>query len=147
MTPTRILVHADRAIGELLDDILRLAGYHVTVRPPMSSTFDLADSPRPDVIILHSLDDCTRASLALIERFGSSTFPSNTALLVVSSHLSPNTIVQRFDGPVPIILLGMPFDIDRLLSSVEQLVVTGSPSAVSGEVMDCEHPGDDIVFS
>lgn len=147
MEPTRILVYADRAIGELLDDILRLAGYDVTVRPPLTTSFDVADSIQPDVIVLHSSDEATRASLALIERYGASTFPANTALLVVSPHLNPNSVEQRFDGPVPIIMIGMPFDIDRLLSSVEQLASTGSPTPVSGDIMDGQRPGDDVALS
>jgi DNA-binding NtrC family response regulator len=147
MSPTRILVHADRAIGELLDDILRLAGYDVTVRPPLNSALELAAAGRTDLIILHSSDDSARASLALIERFGATTFPTDTALLVVSSHLSPNTVERRFDGPIPIILIGMPFDIDRLLSSVELLVATGAASPVSGDLVDGQQPGDDIALS
>jgi CheY-like chemotaxis protein len=111
-----LVVDDEQAIREFLDDILTGEGYQVSTASNGQEALTHLATAQPDLVLLDIMMPVLDGR-EVLRRMRADPTLSRVAVLVMSAAADPGPLAGGFDSFLP-----KPFDLDRLLSAIEELL-------------------------
>lgn len=138
MTKKVLVVENDRVIGELIAMVLRNEGYDVILAQDYQRVPDSVAQSRPDVVVIDSPDSREYGpgwDLAKCLHQRDHTIP----MMMLTGHVKDSLEVGITDrGKLFAAAITKPFDIDTLVSQVEAITRSRSPSQADSFSETCQ---------
>lgn len=130
--PVIVVVDNDEPFRDLLTDVLSDEGYHVVTSTAAAEALETIRQARPALVILDLRMEAPDSGIHLIRAIRNSPLTATLPLLICSADIAGMELHAPFLQEHHVPTLNKPFDLDRLLGLVRQLISPRDASNAQG---------------